>query len=176
MFNTPQWCVRRLLDVWRPRGTSGILVEPGVGSGNIVRAIGTERFAWLTYDIRDVPQVGEMHVKGDFLKVESCATPAEAVIANPPYCLAEEFIRHSRKLFPGADLVFLLRIAFLASASRLPLWRDIGTPNIYVLPQRPSFTGRGTDSADYAWFLFPPRKRSIGAMQVLRETPKGKRR
>ena len=176
-YMTPAWCVRRLLDVWRPRGTSGILVEPAVGTGNIVRAIGTEPFSWLTYDVREVDPVGEMHVTGDFLK--ACprrSIDAEAVVTNPPYCLAEEFIRHSRVCFPRADLVFLLRIAFLASAARLPLWRDVGTPDLYVLPNRPSFTGHGTDSADYAWFIWPPEKRERGAVGVLPDTPAGERR
>lgn len=175
-YMTPPWCVRRLLDVWRPRGTSGILVEPAVGTGNIVRAIGTEPFSWLTYDIREVAAVGEMHVTGDFLKVASYGTDAEAVITNPPYCLAEEFIRHSRSCFPLADVVFLLRIAFLASASRLPLWRDVGTPDVYVLPNRPSFTGGGTDSADYAWFVWPREKRPHGCVRVLAETPAAERK
>jgi hypothetical protein len=175
-YMTPKWCVRRLLEVWQPHGTSGILVEPAVGTGNIVRAIGTEQFAWLTYDIREVPSVGEMHVTGDFLEVVSHGTDAEAVITNPPYCLAEEFVRHSRALFPRADLVFLLRIAFLASAVRLPLWRDLGTPDLYVLPNRPSFTGGGTDSADYAWFRWPDGKRDNGEVLVLSETPASDRK
>ena len=176
-YMTPAWCVRRLLDVWQPRGKSGILVEPAVGTGNIVRAIGTEPFAWLTYDIREVQPVGEMHVTGDFLLAPApSGTDAEAVVTNPPYCLAEEFVRHSRACFPNAELVFLLRIAFLASASRLPLWRDVGTPDIFVLPNRPSFTGGGTDSADYAWFIWPPGKRDRGAVGVLAETPQAERR
>jgi hypothetical protein len=174
-YMTPPWCVRRLLDVWRPRGTSGILVEPAVGTGNIARTIGTEQFAWLTYDVREVPAVGERHVTGDFLAATCYGTDAEAVVTNPPYCLAEEFIRHSRSLFPRADLVFLLRIAFLASASRLPLWQAVGTPDVYVLPNRPSFTGSGTDSADYAWFVWPPEPRPCGEVRVLAETPKSER-
>jgi hypothetical protein len=175
-YETPPWAVRRLLDVWRPRGTSGILVEPAVGTGNIVRTIGTEQFAWLTYDVREVPPIGEMHVTGDFLQVASCGTDAEAVVTNPPYCLAEEFIRHSRACFPGADLVFLLRLGFLASAARLPLWRDIGTPDVNVLPNRPSFTGGGTDSADYAWFVWNhDRGGNQGRISILAETPRAER-
>jgi hypothetical protein len=177
-YMTPPWCVRRLLEVWSPRGKSGILVEPAVGTGNIVRAIGTEPFSWLTYDIRAVEPVGEMHVTGDFLEVAARGTDAEAVITNPPFCLAEEFLRHSRSCFPSADLVFLLRLAFLASTKRLLLWRDLGTPDVYVLPNRPSFTGHGTDSADYAWFIWRAwheGPRDVGHLQVLAETPASER-
>lgn len=28
------------------------------------------------------------------------------------------------------------------------------TPDIYVLPNRPSFSGKGTDSIEYAWFVW----------------------
>jgi len=81
---------------------------------------------------------------GTFRELEG----ALAVVTNPPYSLAEEFARGARVLCPRAELLFLLRIAFLASAQRLALWRDIGAPDVYVLPNRPSFTGNGTDSAD----------------------------
>jgi hypothetical protein len=90
--------------------------------------------------------------------------------------MAEEFIRHARALFPNAELVFLLRIAFLASAQRMALWRDIGAPDVYVLPNRPSFTGSGTDSADYAWFRWPADKREAGCLRILGETPVAERR
>jgi hypothetical protein len=168
-YYTPQWCVRRLLEVWKP--TKGVLMEPAVGTGAIVAAIGDGFGPWLAYDIR--PEV--VSIPHDFLEMTSTSPQVTAVITNPPYCLAEEFVRHSRKQCPCADLVFLLRIAFLASAGRLPLWRDLGTPDIYVLPNRPSFTGNGTDSADYAWFVWPPGKRARGDIRVLAETPKSER-
>jgi hypothetical protein len=172
-YMTPAWCVRRLLEVWTPR--YGVLVEPAVGSGNIVRAIGSDGYGWLTYDVREVQQVGEMHITRDFLSVAALNHNVDAVVTNPPYCLAEEFVRHSRACFPRAELVFLLRLAFLASESRLALWRDIGTPDVYVLPNRPSFTGHGTDSADYAWFKWPTEKRDAGVIRVLASTPKNER-
>jgi hypothetical protein len=175
-YMTPPWCVRRLLDVWRPRGTSGILVEPAVGTGNIVRTIGTEPFAWLTYDVREVAPVGEMHVTGDFLKVGSYGTDAEAVITNPPYSLAEEFIRHSRCCFPRADLVFLLRLNFLGAIERVPLWLALGTPDVNVLPNRPDFSGGGGDSCEYAWYVWPPEKRASGTVRVLAETSLAERK
>jgi hypothetical protein len=168
-YLTPQWCVRRLLEVWQPR--AGVLMEPAVGTGAIVAAVGESFGPWLAYDIR--PEV--VSIPRDFLEMTSTSPGVTAVITNPPYCLAEEFVRHSRKVCPCADLVFLLRIAFLASAGRLPLWRDLGTPDLYVLPNRPSFTGNGTDSADYAWFRWTVEKRDHGDVRVLAETPKSER-
>ena len=41
-YETPQWCVRRLLEVWQPR--EGVLVEPCCGSTG--KAASLERFAF----------------------------------------------------------------------------------------------------------------------------------
>ena len=176
-YMAPAWCVRRLLEVWRPR--DGIKVEPAAGTGNIVRAVGGDD--WRTYDIQPVPAGAAIlpgnHATVDFLQFSAhlCDTFVFSVITNPPYSLAEEFIRACRDAYPCADLVFLLRIAFLASAGRLPLWQDLGTPDLYVLPNRPSFTGSGTDSADYAWFRWTVEQRDHGDVRVLGETPKAER-
>ena len=171
-YMTPAWCVRRLLEEWRPYDP-GIMVEPAVGDGAIVRAVDEVMpRGWRVYDIRKTSACLD---PCDFLEVSDVIPSAAAVLTNPPYCLAEEFVRHSRACFPCADLVFLLRIAFLASAARLPLWRDVGTPDIYVLPNRPSFTGGGTDSADYAWFRWPEERRLAGQIRILAETTKSER-
>ena len=172
-YETPQWVVRRLLDVWQPR--DGVLIEPCCGSGQIVRCFPGKD--WITCDIRDVVPSSLRHVTGDFLQCDGGFHPAavSAVITNPPFSLAEEFIRHSRTSFPLADLVFLLRLNFLGSAGRLALWRHLGAPDVFVLPNRPSFTGGKTDSCEYAWFVWPSQTRDFGRIKVLNETPRSER-
>jgi hypothetical protein len=79
----------------------------------------------------------------------------DLVIGNPPYEHAEEFIRHSLfRLSKRGEMIFLLRLAFLASHSRgAGLWRESPPMIVYVLGKRPSFTGNGkTDATDYALF------------------------
>lgn len=41
------------------------------------------------------------------------------------------------------------------------------TPDVYVLPQRPSFTGKGTDSTSYAWFVWTSAEKTEGKLQIL---------
>ena len=49
-------------------------------------------------------------------------------------------------------------------------------PDVYVLPNRPSFTGHGTDSCEYAWFVFgASRPKPRGLVRVLATTPKEQR-
>jgi hypothetical protein len=64
----------------------------------------------------------------------------------------------------------LLRLNFLGGAKRTAFLRA-RPPDIYVLPNRPSFTGHGTDACEYAWFVWPSnRQRHQGHVQVLAET------
>jgi len=47
----------------------------------------------------------------------------------------------------------LLRLNFLASERRQE-WMKTDTPDVYVLPNRPSFRGKGSDATEYAWFVW----------------------
>ncbi len=78
----------------------------------------------------------------------------DLVISNPPFSHAEDFARAAMKLVrPGGVVAFLLRLGWLASQSRVAFHRDYPS-DVYVLPKRPSFNNKGTDSADYAWLLW----------------------
>jgi hypothetical protein len=49
------------------------------------------------------------------------------------------------------------------------------TPDVYVLPNRPSFTGGSTDSIEYAWFVWRTRAARSGTIRVLAETGREER-
>lgn len=110
----------------------------------------------------------------DFLTLQ---TPREAVVSinNPPFSLAMEFIE---KTLPCATFVIhLLRLNFLGTSQRNVFFRA-NMPDIYVVPDRISFTGDGkADSIEYAWFVFgPERCRRTGKIEVLDHTPLEQRR
>ena len=48
----------------------------------------------------------------------------------------------------------LLRINYLGSISRHEWWKENTPIAIHVLSKRPSFTGKGTDATDYAWYVW----------------------
>lgn len=181
-FPTPAWCVHRLLEAWMP--PDGALLEPAAGDGAIIRAaesvIGKRE--WLTVELREDarPYGSAQHWTADFLTWEpDDGLPAgvSAVITNGPFSLAEEFVRRAATLYPDAELVFLVRLGFLASEKRMALWRDLGVPDVLVLPNRPSFSSDGgTDSSDYAWLRFPADQvRQAGEWRVLASTPADER-
>ena len=162
----------------------GTIVEPSAGNGAIIRAAtGSIPLArWLAYEIREEERETLSGlcatVIENFLTVDppeadldDCVT---AVIGNPPYSVAWDFIKEASRKFPRAEICFLLRVAFAASEERNAFMRDT-TPDVYVLPNRPSFTGDGSDSADYAWFIWQPETRAAGKFMVLEATPLAER-
>ena len=83
----------------------------------------------------------------------------DLVIGNPPYRLAEEFVRKSFRLVNPVTgyIVFLLRLAFLEGQKRADdLWRVIPPARVFVLPRRPSFGGYNgkTDATAYGLFVW----------------------
>jgi hypothetical protein len=156
-YPTPEWCVRALLaDCPLPGGT---WLEPAVGDGAIVRAAWPMRpnVTWIACDIRDSLEHKDLvsaFQQGDFLDWHwnEPWQSISVVITNPPYSLAEAFVRKALEN-PNAVVVMLLRLNWLASQKRAAFLRE-HTPSVYVLPRRPSFTGHGTDATDYAWMVW----------------------
>lgn len=108
------------------------------------------------------------------------------VPTNPPYALAEEFMRATAGwLLQDYGLgFFLLRLSFLETETRVPLWQNIkGDSPVklllnQVLPRRPSYTGDGqTDSCAYSFFTFTRRgskmhevwRRQVGTDRAIQE-------
>jgi hypothetical protein len=196
VYLTPRWCVDRLIDAWVPSIAVAtgekVCLEPCVGSGNIVRAFNRQYAAarWEAWDISlDSTKLKNCGANtfwhGDFICADSEAGPpfydmadhVGLVLTNPPYTLAQQFVRRARHWCPNADLMFLLRLGFLASEKRVKFYAEMGTPDIYVLPNRPSFTGDGrTDGADYGWFHWRAGEhREIGRLHILGLTPEEER-
>ncbi len=172
-YSTPFWCVQLLLDaIELPPGQ---WLEPAAGSGAIIAAVDRSDVTWTAWELREeqrsalsgLPRVGRVHI-GDFLQAHSAdqVDPPRYVVAitNPPFSLAESFVQ---ACIARADkTIMLLRLNFLASRRRHSLMAS-HTPDVYVLPNRPSFTGGRTDSIEYAWFVWSRTRRSTGSLQVL---------
>ncbi len=181
-YPTPRWCVRRLLEGAELPG--GRWLEPCVGHGAVVAATAGARsdVHWTGVDVQ--PEFAD-HVAGlgvpvdfhvsDFISWKpSAEREFDVVITNPPYSIAQGVIERSFELAPV--VVMLLRLNYLASGGRAAFMRQY-PPDVFVLPNRPSFSGRGTDSIEYAWFVWYPREeRRAGRLSVLRPTAVSERR
>jgi len=82
------------------------------------------------------------------------------IFGNPPYSLAEEFIRHSFDLLEDNGYIyFLLRLSFLEGLDRRKQQMFEHLKKVYVCVRRPSFfsshgNAHTTDSMAYAMFLW----------------------
>lgn len=83
----------------------------------------------------------------------------DIVCGNPPFSLAEKFVRRSLEMVhPMGVVCFLLRLAIWESKDRIPFLNEFKPAETHVLSQRPSFysdNGIGkTDGTAYAFFLW----------------------
>lgn len=182
-YPTPAWCVRRLLEATELPG--GLWLEPCAGDGAIIRAANEVRqdVSWLAVELRPECRAllqpltlpGGLRI-GDIASGELWAKESGPAVAitNPPFSLAAEVIDTCLRVAPV--VVMLLRLNYVASAKRAAFMRETA-PDIFVLPNRPSFTGTGTDSNDYAWFIWrEERLRTAGKITVLSTTSLPERR
>lgn len=152
-YATPSWCTRAIL---KHLPSFKVALDPCAGDGAIVKELRTVygrlvRVEGIELD-RERATVADAEHR-DALLSEPWPR-ADLVITNPPYSLAMEFVERAlAEVVPGGTLAMLLRLGWLSSQKRATFLRE-HTPSVYVLPRRPSFTGLGTDSADYAWMVW----------------------
>lgn len=136
-YPTPEWCYNNLDIDYSLFNTA---LEPCAGDGRIFeflldKGLDTD-FCEITEGI-------------DFFEYSK---KVDLILTNPPFSLAQEFIEHSLSI--ADTVIMLLRINFLGSQKRLDFWRKYPPTALHILSKRPSFTGKGTDATDYAWFVW----------------------
>jgi len=187
VFPTPAWAVHRFLEACNLPG--GKWLEPAAGEGAIIKAVNEVKtdIEWNAFEIRQEPMLKLASIANtaawndDFLNSIPSNIPIykkwDVLITNPPFAAAQDFVEKSIQLSPV--VVMLLRVNFLSSKKRAPWFQRIGTPDIYVLPNRPDFSGGGGDSCEYGWFVWDDRKgegpKLKGSIQMLDLTPKAVR-
>ena len=177
-YPTPAWCVHRLLEALDLPG--GRWLEPSAGDGAIIRAVNTKRegVKWTAVEVR--PECSAQlldladHAIADFLGASLGLGHFDVAILNPPFSDAMAFIDRCK---PMATWVCALeRLNFLEGDARNASLRS-DAPDVFVLPNRPSFTGEGTDSIAYAWFVWgPERNRRESRIVLLPLTPAAERK
>jgi len=176
-YETPAWCVRLAVEAI-DLPTVGVWLDPGAGHGAIIKAVNQVKRGvdWDGIELRadcaqDLKPLVDRLIIGDFLEYPFDQRYV-VTLGNPPFGQAEEFIR---KCLAIADhTVLLLRLNFLSSEKRHDLF-SLYCPDVYVLPNRPSFTGGGTDATEYAWFHWHDQPKSQGKIRVLPLTPRNER-
>lgn len=159
-YATPEKVIHNFLDHHRLK--PGEILEPSAGNGNFTKVIkereGYEAFV-TSLELREeefvnLSKYSDKVIIIDFLKFKP-TEKYDTIIGNPPYSLAMEFIEHCFEISDEhTEIIMLLRTAFLESKKRYDFWQKHPVNGLYVLSQRPSFTGHGTDATSYSFFVW----------------------
>ena len=151
-YPTPPEATRSLLakETFGPR-----IWEPACGDGAISKVLEAAGHEVVSTDLFD-RGYGEARV--DFLMEHRLAAPE--IVTNPPFKLAEQFLRHALDL--GATKVaMLLRLAWLEGAERKRIFESTPIARVHVASRRISMARGGTDDGKgggsmiaFAWFVW----------------------
>jgi hypothetical protein len=104
----------------------------------------------------DIREDSKADITIDYLNYEKQAINThDIIISNPPFYLAEDFIKKSLELVEdGGYVVMLLRLNFLGSRKRKHIFENSMPEYCFVHHKRMSFTNGATDSIEYAHFVW----------------------
>jgi len=147
-YPTPPEAVEALLESrWAPRKQN--VWEPACGDGAISKVLLSHGYTVISTDLVDRGYT--KNVEADFLQVRKRLAPR--IVTNPPFKLAEQFIRHGFAL--GVEYqAHLLKAQFWNAASRLQLFKDYPPQAVMPLTWRLDFTGGGAPTMDCAWVVW----------------------
>lgn len=167
-YMTPAWCIEALAlgnPLFSTLDKSLPWLEPCVGTGNFVRHLPKDiRWHLVELDPKFLPDIFEvcgspdLHVEQltcpqNFLTMDFGTQRYGAVVTNPPYTLAREFIEKGLTL--SDNVIMLLRINFLGSLKRMGFIEET-KPDVGMLYPRPRFFNGGSDATEYGFFHFYP--------------------
>ena len=157
-YSTPAAAVEALLRVEElPRR----VWEPACGRGAIVNVLRAHGHEVVATDLVNygVPITPPAYYSVDFLLEHRAPEGTQAIVANPPYKLADQFVAHALELSP--IVIMLLRLAFLESERRTEVLEHRGLARVHVfrkrLPMmhRDGWNGpRAPSAIPFAWFVW----------------------
>lgn len=144
-----------------------LVAEPCAADGQIERVVREAGFRVITADI--VEKWDTDHPGLDYMsrRATDVFAAIDAVITNPPYVLASEFLRKSLELCPRVAM--FLRMSFLEGCGdRFDLLDQLA--RVYIA-DRPNFTGgTGSDMAPCAWFIWEPEHEGPATVEWISKT------
>ncbi len=135
----------------------GRVWEPAAGDGAIAAQLRADGFKVIESDLYRHPRAkGEpgLNFQGDFLKIEG--PRARAIVTNPPFNIADAFVRHALRL--GARYIAMfLPITYLAGINRADVVDQLARVlvlafRVTLKPARVKLKNSGV--VTYAWFIW----------------------
>lgn len=129
--------------------------DPACGEGAILKVFRKNGLPIVGTDLYDR---GFSRGGDDFLRT---ARRSRIVVTNPPFSLAEDFIRRCTEI-EAVYAAFLLKSTYFHAAARALLFIGHAPARIYPLSWRLDFLNVGRPEIECAWFVFAPRARARG--------------
>lgn len=155
LYSTPAWCTEIIVPYLRGPN----LWEPARGDGHMVEVLRRHHFCVYYTDIAKGDDFLEYDRAPTFGLSHNPRTP-QAIVTNPPYSLAQEFVRKALELMApvGGQVAMLLRVDFDSAKTRRDLFQNNpawGT-KIVFLDRIKWFEGESkkTPSENHAFFLW----------------------
>lgn len=147
LYETPEDVTRAVLPLLRDFGFPTLLWEPACGHGKMAEVLRRDGYSVTATDLVDY---GYGRSGVDYL-----ATPSThaAVVTNPPWKLAHEFVFRSLDI---PFLALLLKDTFWQPRCREGLWRARQPDLIAQLTWRPDWTGSRRPYFSAAWSIWTP--------------------
>jgi hypothetical protein len=143
-YPTPAEVTRALLAV---ESFAGAIWEPACGDDAIVREFEACGHRVVATDICPL---------GKGKKLDFFAVPPRKVaniVTNPPFDLAEKFIRHGLAMQPD-KLCLMLKASYWHAVTRQPLYAECKPARIYPLTWRPDFMQLGRPTMEVMWCVW----------------------
>src|ERR1700741_463334 len=113
LYETPVVAVQALL---RHERLPRVIWEPACGPRSIVKVLRAAGHQVVATDLVDYDTDLQDHARCDFLFERHAPDDVQAIVTNPPFKLASQFVAHALELCP--HVVMLLRLSFIESVSR----------------------------------------------------------
>lgn len=157
LYETPEVAVRALMQVEK---LPEVIWEPACGPGSIVRVLREAKHLVHATDLVDYG-CPDSESGQDFLMEQHPSFHIGAIVTNPPFKLAGEFVAHAMKL-GVPKIVMLLRLAFMESERRSAILDNGWLARVYVFSRRipmmhrHGYQGPTTKNSGmaFAWFVW----------------------
>ena len=190
-FPTPEWTIERFLEEWPDLHQVGTRwIDPCAGDGVLIDVVNRFRpgIDWTAVEIREscrtrlekatgkAPTIADFTGTEDpYLEFKHTGERFDVAIMNPPFRLTLEFILKCLDL--AKVVICLQRMNYCGTGERNEFFRS-NMPNLYVVPDRVSFTGDGNaDACEHAWHVWESDvPEGEGLIRVLAVTSKESRK
>ena len=156
LYESPPEAVAALL---RAENLPGVIWEPSCGPGAIVRVLRASGRQVYATDLVDYDSPDQDEAGWDFLLEQQLPIGVQAIVGNPPYKLAGQFVSHGLDLCP--KVIMLLRLAFLESEGRSDILDGGDLARVHVFRDRLPMMHRdgwegpkSTSTMAFAWFVW----------------------